>query len=117
MATETTLTTGSNSGSLPDPSSPQTSTAGDTRLAPLTQDVQPVSNGTLLDGQGGITLNAAAPLSTVSIPASSTARTGVINEQNQSNVGGMAWGFAAVLVFIAVAIFLRFSDSTKNTTD
>lgn len=115
MATESTLTTGSNSGSLPDPSSPQTATNNPSGTP--SQDVQPVSNSTLLVSQGGITLNAAAPLNTVALPASSTARTGVVNDPSQSNTAGLAWGFVALLVFIAVALFLRFSDSAKNTTD
>ena len=116
MATESSLTTGSNSGSLPDPSSPQSATTSNPSGTP-SQDVQPVSNATLLDGQGGITLNASAPVNTVALPASSTARTGVMNDQNQSNTSGLAWGFVALLVFIAVAIFLRYSDSAKNTTE
>lgn len=116
MATDSTLTTGSNSGALPDPSSPQSANTANPTGTP-SQDVQPVSNGTLLDGQGGITLNAAAPLNTVALPASSTARTGVINQPHESTTSGLAWGFVAVLVFIAIALFLRFNDSAKNTTD
>jgi hypothetical protein len=120
MATDSTLTTTSNSGSQTTTASPQTSASGGggyTTPAAQTDNLQPVSTTSLLDGQGGVTLNPNVPLTTVALSSTTTASTGVPSKPPTHQTHPIVLGFVALLVIVAVAILLQQNSAAKNTTE
>ncbi len=116
MADNSSLTASSNGGSQTSTASPQTSSSGG-GFTPVTQNVQPGTGTSLLEGQGSISLNPNVALTTVALPGTSTATTGATAPVQHHNVNPIMIGFVGVLIFIAIAMVLHINSSAKNTTD
>lgn len=111
---ENTLKTVTAGGTQTATQSPQDSVqAGNSLGGQSASDVQSGTATSLLNSGGGIVLNS-TPLTTVNLSA--TGQTPVVTTQPR-HIHPVLFGFSALLLVIAVALFWSASRSAKNTTN